>query len=321
MRKYLDPVYLAVTEEAWQSRVYYEIFESLNSVLKHIEDIERDTDNLYKLVRFKFSYELLAQIYNNNPFKNQPEVQEHYTRFFKDKIIPELLRRFDFCPDLCTPLIEDSQCCKFSNNLLPKDVLNEWNLLLEQCFSCDNDLLYLLSPASSKTVIVEPDNILITQKILVAKNVEQLFDVTDFLSKNIFDESHRENRIKQAILICYSQSVLQDGWSSNLTPQDYEFNDFFWQTLERAKLSKENSSYQERFVRSMTQIVYDLDIDIRKHKYGKITIGSKKYTKYSADVFKMGQGSIDTRCSRIFYCKIEKKVHFYEFDPDYHAGE
>ena len=324
MRKYLDPVYLAVTEEAWQSRVYYEIFESLNSVLKDIEEVERDTDNLYQLVRFKFSYELLAQIYNNNPFKNQPEVQEYYTKLFKDKIIPELFRRFEFCPNLCTPLTEDRYCCKFANELVPKDVLNEWNLLLEKCLFCEyNDLLCLVSPASSETVIVEPDDSLITQKMLVTNKVQQLFDITDFLPKNKSDESRQENRLKQAIMICYIQSVLEDGWSANLTPQDYEFNDFFWQTLERAKLSNENRSYQERFVRSMTQIVYDLDVDIRKHKYqgGKITIGSKKYTKYSADVFKMGQGSIDTRCSRIFYCKVEQKVHFYEFDPDRHAGE
>jgi hypothetical protein len=324
MRKYLDPVYLAVSEEAWQSRRYFEIFQSLNSLLKNIEDIERDTDNLYQLVKFKFSEGLLAEIYHNNPFKNQPEVEEYYTRFFKDKIIPELFRRFDFCPGLCTPLTQDSSFGNFANELVPEDVLNEWNLLIEKCLFCNyTDLLYLVSPAVCQTIMVETDDISITEKILVTKDVKQLFDVTDFLSRIIVDESRRENRIKQAIEICYSQSVLQDGWSSNLTPQDYEFNENFWQTLVRGRLFSESRSYQERFVRSMTQVVYDLDIDIRKHKYQgeKINIGSKKYPKYSADVFKMGQSSIDKRCSRIFYCKVSQKVHFYEFEPDRHAGE
>lgn len=324
MRKYLDPVYLAVSEEAWQSRRYFEIFQSLNLLLKDIEDVERDTDNLYQLVRFKFSEGLLAEIYNNNPFKNQPEVEEYYTKFFKDKIIPELFRRFDFCPGSCNPLTEDGLFCKFANELVSEDVINEWNLLLEKCFACnDTDLLYLVSPVASQTVMVEPGDIAIIEKIFVVKDAKQLFDVTDFLCQNIVDESHRENRIKQAIGICYSQSVLQDGWQSNLMPQDYEFNEKFWQTLEKAKLSNENRSYQERFIRSMTQIVYDLDIDIRKHKYqgDKITIGSRKYTKYSADVFKMGQSSIDKRCSRIFYCKVNQKLHLYEFEPDRHAGE
>ncbi|NJK73403.1 MAG: hypothetical protein HC849_05390 [Oscillatoriales cyanobacterium RU_3_3] len=137
MRKYLDPVYLAVSEKAWQSRRYFEIFRSLNSLLTEIENIERDTDSLYHLIKFKFSEGLLAEIYNNNPFKNQPEVEEHYTRFFKDKIIPELFRRFEFCPGGCVALAENNPACKFANELLPEDVLNEWNLLLEKCLSCD----------------------------------------------------------------------------------------------------------------------------------------------------------------------------------------
>lgn len=313
-----------IRQEAWQSRRYFEIFQSLNSLLANIEEVERDTDNLYQLVKFKFSEGLLAEIYKNNPFKNQPEVQEFYTKVFKDKIIPELFRRFEFCPDLCKLLSEDSQFCKFYNELIPEDVINEWNLLLEKCLACnDSDLLCLVSPAASQTVIVEPDDIVITEKMLVAKDVKQLFDVTDFLSQNIVDDSRRENRIKQAIGICYSQSVLGDGWLSNLTPQDYEFNENFWQSLTRARLLNETRSYQERFIRSMTQIVYDLDIDIRKHKYqgDRITVGNKKYTKYSADVFKMGQSSTDKRCSRIFYCKVSQKVHFYEYQPDRHAGE
>jgi len=238
MRKYLDPVYLAVSEEAWQSRRYFEIFQSLNSLLTDIEDVERNTNNLYQLVKFKFSEGLFAEIYRNNPFKNQPEVQEHYTKFFKDKIIPELFRRFEFCPGLCTPQSENSQFCKFTNELVPEDVLNEWNLLLEKCFFCnDPDLLCLVSPAASQTVMVEPNDISITEKMLVAKDdVKQLFDVTDFLSQNIVDDSLRKNRITQAIGICYSQSVLRDGWNSDLIPQDYEFNENFWQSLTRGKL-------------------------------------------------------------------------------------
>jgi len=78
--------------------------------------------------------------------------------------------------------------------------------------------------------------------------------------------------------------------------------------------------FRSKFVPHLCEKGY---IDIRKHKYqgDKITVGSKKYTKYSADVFKMGQGSIDKRCSRIFYCKVNQKLHFYEFEPDRHAGE
>jgi len=263
MRKYLDPVYLAVNEEAWQSRRYFEIFQSLNLLLKDIEDIERDTDNLYQLVKFKFSEGMLAEIYNNNPFKNQPEIEEHYTKIFKDKIIPELFRRFDLCPGSCLPFSGDGIFCKFANELVAEDVISEWNLLIEKCFACnDTDLLCLVSPAASQTVMVEPDDIAIIEKIFVAKDAKQLFDVTDLLCPNIVNDSLRQNRIKQAIGIYYSQSVLKDGWSSNLTAQDYEFNEKFWQTLERAKLSNENRSYQERFVRSMTQIVYDLDIAV-----------------------------------------------------------
>jgi hypothetical protein len=35
----------------------------------------------------------------------------------------------------------------------------------------------------------------------------------------------------------------------------------------------------------------------------------------------MGRGTIDRRCSRIFFYKINNQICFYEFDPDSHAGE
>ena len=109
-----------------------------------------------------------------------------------------------------------------------------------------------------------------------------------------------------------------------MQPQDYEFNDSFWQTIKRAKLIEENNVYKERFINSITQVVYNLDgLNIRPHVYKgeKISVNGQKHPKYSVDVFKMGQGTRDHRCSRIFYCKIENKIHFYEFDPDRHAGE
>jgi len=58
MRNYLDPVHLAITEEAWHGRVYAEIFDSLNAILTAIEEVEKSTDTRYNLVKFKLSQEL-----------------------------------------------------------------------------------------------------------------------------------------------------------------------------------------------------------------------------------------------------------------------
>ena len=90
-----------------------------------------------------------------------------------------------------------------------------------------------------------------------------------------------------------------------------------------AKLFDENSEYKQRFVNSLTQVVYDIRINIRPHTHrgAKISIGGKKYIKQSADVFKTRRGTLDNRCSRIFYCKVNDKIHFYEFDPNFHKGE
>jgi DNA-binding transcriptional regulator WhiA len=76
----------------------------------------------------------------------------------------------------------------------------------------------------------------------------------------------------------------------------------------------EDDEYKERFISSLAQVVYDIDVNIRKHKYGKI----KKYTKYSVDIFQMGRGTNDKRCSRIFYYKEKSVIHFYEYNPDFH---
>ena len=114
MRKYLDPVYLAISEEAWNSRTYAEIFDSLNTLLTRIEKVEKSTGTLYQLVKFKLTEGLFSLIYSNNPFKNDPEIQEFYTKLFKDRILPELFRRTEWCPSLCTILEENSQNCRCS---------------------------------------------------------------------------------------------------------------------------------------------------------------------------------------------------------------
>lgn len=324
MRKYLDPVFLAISEEAWNTRIYAEIFDSLNTLLDRIEKVEKSTGTLYQLVKFKLTEGLFSLVYSNNPFKNDPEIQEFYTKLFKDRILPEILRRAEWCPSLCTLLKENSQSCQFINSFVSEDVLTEWNLLIEQCLSCDApELLCLVSPIDYATKISDNETSSINQKFLVINDVNMLFNVDDFVSAKMLNESNRENSLKQAIAIFYNQSVTQRGWNPNRHPQDYEFDDHFWQTIYRSDLLKEDREYRERFINSMTQIVYDLDVDIRKHDYQgeKITVDSKKYKKSSADVFKMGRGSDDKRCSRIFYCKIKDKIHFYEFDPDRHSGE
>ncbi len=312
MRNYLDPVYLAITEEAWHDRIYSDIFASLNEIIEAIENIEDNTDTRYQLVKFKMTEALFAQIYSNNPFKNEPKIQGFYTRLFNDKILPELLhRRAEWCPNACVLSDRDSPDFKFKNHLLPNEVLTEWHNLLEQCLSCDSNdsLLYLLSPKSHQTSLESESDLLKR-----THHVVQLLDITRFFSEEVISET----RLRAAIEILYQQRILNDNWNSGLEAQDYVFDDFFFQTIERERLIDENEAYKERFVCSMTQVVYDIDIDIRKHKYGKIAIKGKKYTQYSADIFKMGRGTSDRRCSRIFYCKVKSVIHFYEYVPDFH---
>ena len=53
MKNYLDPVYLVVNEDTWKTRVYAEIFASLVEIIDDIEEVEKDSNSLYKLVKFK----------------------------------------------------------------------------------------------------------------------------------------------------------------------------------------------------------------------------------------------------------------------------
>jgi len=312
MRNYLDPVYLAITEEAWHQRKYSDIFASLNSILEDLEKIENKTDTRYQLVKFKMTEALFAQIYSNNPFKNDPKIQGFYTRLFNDKILPDLVqRRAQWCPNACVLSHREGPHFKFQNDLLPNEVLTEWHNLLRNCFSCDSNdlLLYLLTPKCHETSLESESDF-----IKITHHVVQLLDITRFLSKDVITET----RLRAAIEILYQQRIINENWNLELEAQDYVFDDFFFKTIERERLVDEDDTYKERFVCSLTQVVYDIDIDIRKHKYGKIAIKGQKYTQYSADVFKMGRGTDDRRCSRIFYCKVKSVIHFYEYVPDFH---
>lgn len=315
MRNYIDPVYLAITEEAWNARVYSEIFISLNAILDRIEDVEKSTNTLYQLVKFKMSEGLFGQIYSNNPFKNDPKIQAFYTRLFNEKILPDLvLRRAELCPGSCVLSHQEILSLNFKNHWVPEDVMTEWNNLFSHCLSCNsNDLdLCLLSPTLYQTV--ESESKLISKHLLITHDAVQLFKIPNFLSKHIISEAS----LRKAIEILYNQRIINDRWESARQAQVYVFDDCFWKTIEQEELVEKNDEYKERFVSSMAQIVYDLDIDIRKHKYGKITIHGHKYTKYSADIFQMGRGTDDRRCSRLFYCKVKSVIHFYEYNPDFH---
>ena len=193
-----------------------------------------------------------------------------------------------------------------------KFIRAEWNNLFSNCLSCNsNEVLCLLSPTLHQTVI---ETELISKNLLITHDAVQLFNIPRFLSEHIISEAS----LRKAIEILYHQRVINEQWNSEKQAQDYAFDDLFWKRIEQERLVDEDDDYKERFISSMAQIVYEIDINLRKHKYGKITINDHKYTKYSADIFQMGRGTDDRRCSRIFYCKVRTVIHFYEYNPDFH---
>ena len=148
-------------------------------------------------------------------------------------------------------------------------------------------------------------------------NLFQLIEISSFISKSFINKPCcRDTRMKQAIQILYQQHILSDGWDMQRKPQKFVFEPFFWKTIEREQLVNENDEYKKRFITSLAQVVYDMDINIRKHKYGKITNSGNKYSQYSADIFRKGHDS--KKCSRIFYCKVKSIIHFHEYNPDVH---
>jgi hypothetical protein len=318
MKNYLDPVYLVVNDATWKSRIYTHIFDCLNHNINYIEEVEKQSDALYKIIRFKFSEELFSEIYNHNPFKNDPSIEKFYLNVFS-KVLSDLSRRFDWCPTKCeiSENIADIICCE--SDYIPEKVASEFGKLISQCVSCNykNSLIAFISPINYETQIKINTDRLTDFEILKTNNVYQLFEVSIFLNKGILSE----NSIRIAIDIFYRQSVISGRIASEQHPQEYIFDNNFFRTLETAKLTQEDNQYKQKFIDSLTQIIYSYDIDIRLHKYGKILINKKKYDKYSADVFQMGRGTNDRRCSRIFFCKINNQICLYEYDPDFHAGE
>jgi hypothetical protein len=312
MRNYLDPVYLFITEKAWYDRVYLnDIFESFNAILNEIKEVEISTNTRYQLVKFKMSEDLFAQIYSNNPFKNEPQIQAFYTKLFND-ILSDFIKRVEWCPSSsCLPFHKNIPGFKFENDSIPNEVLIEWNKLLSNCLSCDSNdlLLYLLTPERHQTVITGKSDF-----IKITPYVVQLFEIPHFLSEEIISETS----LRTAIDILYQQRIITDNWEATRQAQDYVFDDFFWETIKNKQLVDEDDEYKERFINSLAQVIYDIDVNIRKHKYGKIKIDHKEYLKYSVDIFKMGRGTNDNRCSRIFYYKVKSVIHFYEYNPDYH---
>lgn len=323
MRYYLDPVFLSIKDDAWQEHKYEEIFLSLKGYLDRFDEIEEKQNKRFKLFKFHFSYSQYSQLFQCNPFVNSPEIYSGFAGIFQREILPNFMsRRAIFCP-----ADDDKQCSLeresdpdeipvVENPLVPEASLETWNELLLECALCgrtDDRHFFTLKETGS----------LAENRSYFAEVMESVDDFDrHFELSRLFPDPEgmdRDVQLRSAVEVCYVQKTANRFWEERKN-QDFIFTEQFWHSVKAGKVAEESDEFKSRFIDSLTQVIYDRDDNIRVHDYKKnmqISDGTRRFKRWSADVFKMGEGS-NKKCSRIFYYKEKGAVYFHEYNPDVH---
>ena len=322
MRYYLDPVFLSIEDEAWHEHKYEEIFLSLKGYLDRFDEIEEKQNKRFKLFKFRFNYNQYSEMFQCNPFRNSPEIYSGYAGIFQREILPNFMnRRAIFCPDddeqcACERLIDPDEVPDVENSLVPDSSMESWNDLLLECALCgrtDEKHLFTLENSSS----LKENNEYFSKILKTVDDFNRYIVLSDLFPD--LSHSDRETQLRSAVEICYDQKKAHQSWKDR-NCQEYVLTSQFWRSIETGKVEEESEEFKARFIDSMTQVIYDRDDNIRIHDYKKnmmITAGNKKFKRWSADVYKMGESG-DKRCSRIFYYKEKGTVYFHEYNPDVH---
>jgi len=325
MRFYLDPVFLSVKDDAWEDYKYAEIFSSFKKFLDKFNEMESGLYAKYNLFKIRINEELLSSIYQFNPFRDVPKIFSDYPRRFKNEILPELYNRIILCP------LEDEECKKqrtipmdippeISNDLIPDEAIESFGKLLILCANCGN-----ISPrvifTPGKFCTIDKHDGFFDEIIFNENEMEKLIDFEAIFPD--MSSPYREEILEASIKVCYRKKIIERIWEERKR-KNFTFSDPFWRSLERNNIERETGRFKERFIDCLTQVIYNRDDNVRIHNHGRnnqIVIRRRRYTRWSADIYKMGEGMQDNRCSRIFYYKKGNSTVFHEYDPDFHRGE
>jgi hypothetical protein len=134
------------------------------------------------------------------------------------------------------------------------------------------------------------------------------------------------SKVSPDIAIVAAAEVLKDKLSiEDATWREHSvckaiLHENFLPSITRADFGADERIYHSRVVYSLLQILSGRNCTINEHSMNpeKIWFDKKWHGKWNSYVFRNGPSDIDSRCSRIYYAKVDGGVLLYEYNGDAH---
>ncbi len=285
--------------------------------MKMIRDRELESDLLYKVFRFRCSSSVRDQIYKLNPFLNNPVRSNYYLNIFRSLILPELLRRIEYCPSV---VCETGQ----PSNEVPPQARDEAKAILAS-FTDDLSVCALCCDCSATCLVTHDDcdksldhndyfKIVITSsdEILAAGDPNAAFPWRA--------GQNDEARLRLALDIRLAQRKVEDAsWAAH-TLGVVRVSERFWPSLRNADFGDEPSKYRDRIIDLLVQLACGRNVDTHEHRMvsERIRVDNTNFGRWNAYVFQSGASQIDRRCSRVYFAKVAGGIFLDVYDPDAH---
>jgi hypothetical protein len=316
LRYFLDPALFCYDIPEWEDRK----FDRLERLLAFLVQVEM-TEETFRARdwKFRFSDDLMSDIFEVNPFRNEPDVSEHWKNVFSNQILPSLSRRVIYCPS-------DDSCSENGSHTtppevggLPNHIGGHWKALLELCGCCGHtgDKVYIHYPPARSVRDAGP---FFDEEIDLDKDIKGQFPVETYFPQDVAGPG-RLKHWRLALKYFRRRMLLEDKtWAAYRWRSSFVLTDDFFESLRRARFFDEAPVYFDRLLRVMNEIICGRSIIAHIHDMSPQTFsfGHESHTKMNAYVFQMGPDANDRRCSRIYFCIRRGGPWFMEYDADAH---
>lgn len=318
MRAYLDPKSYIYTEEEWDNFSFAGKLDELLSALDRMTELEKRWGSLWSLFKFRVDEGHLAEVYESVPFLEGADCGAYYKQQFRRAILPDLLRRFEYCPRSCEGLRDDPlQLPAPAND--NDDVAARFIRSLEVCAICSDTRGTCIFRTAAAYSTVPGSSFFQVELLLGDSDPLRCLTAADLLP--LEGKPGDDDKLKLALTVELSKLAAQDPAWQNLAVGDLSVAEEFWASLRHADFRGADAQYKERIVYTILQLVTGRDVTANEHAMnGQVVhVAGVNQQKWNAYVFQMGASDQDRRCSRIYYTKSGAGIRLYEYEGNAHA--
>ena len=308
---FLDPNIYCYSAEEWVGGDALDRLDRFVTILSELSDSEENIE-AGESVSFLLPDELLLFSYEVNPNIDSPE-NGHYHRLFRTQIMPAFTRRrgnLDFdngCDQVLSDHISiaDSVATEALQSFVDGISLTEAKSII-YAYHPQRISLDLAGGCFSDEVSISE----ISGRYFV--NHHHLFPLAEKMDVAC--------AITEAINVLRDRLSIEDATWLDFNLTSVLVHDDFVPSVSGADFRGLIHTYQDRLIYTILQIVAARRVTTSEHRMTAQTVTYQNAThgKWNAYVFQMGPDATDTRCSRLYFAKVNGGMLLFRYDGDAH---